>query len=242
MIFESHAHYDDEAFDADREELLSSMAGAGVGTVLNVAADLKSVETTLELAKKWPFVYAALGVHPSSAGELTEESLEWLRKKLTAEKAVAVGEIGLDYYWDREEEVRDRQKYWFARQLNLARGNGPARDRPFPGCREGHAGRDGSGTRPGAGGRDALFFLYERNCGKNFGMGAGISVSAASSLSKTPESSGRRWRRSRWRGFCWKRTARIWLRSQIGESATIPETFRMWSARWRSSKAFLKKR
>ena len=124
MIFESHAHYDDEAFDADREELLSSMAGAGVGTVLNVAADLKSVETTLELAKKWPFVYAALGVHPSSAGELTEESLEWLRKKLTAEKAVAVGEIGLDYYWDREEEVRDRQKYWFARQLNLARETG----------------------------------------------------------------------------------------------------------------------
>ncbi len=121
MIFDSHAHYDDEAFDDDREELLSSMEKAGVGTIVNVAADLKSVETTLALAQKWPALYAALGVHPSFAGELDEPSFRWLWEKLEEEKVVAVGEIGLDYYWDKEPKVRDRQKYWFARQLELAR-------------------------------------------------------------------------------------------------------------------------
>ena len=121
MIFDSHAHYDDEAFDDDREELLSSMEKAGVGTIVNVAADLKSVETTLAMAQKGPGLYAALGVHPSFAGELDESSFRWLREKLEEEKVVAVGEIGLDYYWDKEPKVRDRQKYWFARQLELAR-------------------------------------------------------------------------------------------------------------------------
>ena len=123
MIFDSHAHYDDEAFDDDREELLSSMEKAGVGTIVNVAADLKSVETTLALAQKWPALYAALGVHPSFAGELDEPSFRWLWEKLEEEKVVAVGEIGLDYYWDKEPKVRDRQKYWFARQLELAQSN-----------------------------------------------------------------------------------------------------------------------
>ena len=124
MIFDSHAHYDDGAFDEDRKELLSSMAGCGVGCIVNVAADLQSVKTTLALAEKWPFVYAALGVHPSSAGELDETSFAWLKDRLAEKKVVAVGEIGLDYYWDKEDDVRERQRYWFARQLDLARETG----------------------------------------------------------------------------------------------------------------------
>lgn len=121
MIFESHAHYDDEAFDTDREQLLESFAEHGIGCVVNVAASLDSVKTTMELMRKYPFIYGALGVHPSEIGDLNEESFAWLREQFKEPKAVAVGEIGLDYYWDKEEEVQTRQKEWFARQLFLAR-------------------------------------------------------------------------------------------------------------------------
>lgn len=121
MIFESHAHYDDEAFDADREALLGSFAENGIGYVVNVAASLDSVKTTQALMKRWDFVYGALGVHPSETGELNEENFSWLRAQLKTPKTVAVGEIGLDYYWDKEEDVRARQKEWFARQLAMAK-------------------------------------------------------------------------------------------------------------------------
>ncbi len=121
MIFESHAHYDDEAFDADREALLGSFAENGIGYVVNVAASLDSVKTTQALMKRWDFVYGALGVHPSETGELNEENFAWLRAQLKTPKTVAVGEIGLDYYWDKEEDVRARQKEWFARQLAMAK-------------------------------------------------------------------------------------------------------------------------
>lgn len=121
MIFESHAHYDDEAFDGDREQLLASLKEQGIGYVINVAASLASVKTTQELMKKWDFIYGALGVHPSETGELNEENFAWLKEQLKTPKTVAVGEIGLDYYWDKEEAVRNRQKDWFARQLVLAK-------------------------------------------------------------------------------------------------------------------------
>lgn len=118
MIFESHAHYDDEAFDKDREELLSGLKEKGIGYVMNISSSLSSVRTTLALADKYPFVYAAVGVHPSDSGELNEESFEWLKKQCLNEKVLAVGEIGLDYYWDNVE--RDIQKKWFIKQLALA--------------------------------------------------------------------------------------------------------------------------
>lgn len=121
MIFESHAHYDDSAFDTDRDLLLGSLAAAGIGRVINVAASLASVKTTLELMEKWPFLYGALGVHPSETGELEEADMLWLKQQLSHPKAVAVGEIGLDYYWDKEEDVQSRQKEWFSRQLVLAK-------------------------------------------------------------------------------------------------------------------------
>lgn len=121
MIFESHAHYDDEAFDQDRDELLESLGRHGVEYVINVAASLDSVRTTQELMGKWPFIYGALGVHPSETGELNEENFTWLKEQFLTPKTVAVGEIGLDYYWDKEAQVRSRQKEWFSRQLFAAK-------------------------------------------------------------------------------------------------------------------------
>ena len=118
MIFESHAHYDDEAFDGDREELLSSFAANGIGTVVNIGASLASCRQTLKLMEQYPFIYGAMGVHPSETGELTEESFAWLEKQCAVDKVVAVGEIGLDYHW-KEPEV-SIQKKWFERQLELA--------------------------------------------------------------------------------------------------------------------------
>lgn len=122
MIFDSHAHYDDEAFDEDREELLSGMPLAGVSPIVNVGASLKGVSDTVKLVKAYPFVYGAVGVHPDHVGELDEERLQWLKELAALPKVVAVGEIGLDYYWDKE--PHEVQKKWFVRQLALAKETG----------------------------------------------------------------------------------------------------------------------
>lgn len=119
MIFETHAHYDDEAFDSDREHLLSSMQEHGIGCIVNVGANLKSTAASIRLAEQYPFVYAAAGVHPSDTAELNEENFAELRVQCLHKKVVAVGEIGLDYYWG--EPSHELQKLWFARQLELAR-------------------------------------------------------------------------------------------------------------------------
>lgn len=119
MIFETHAHYDDEAFDDDRESLLSSMQENGIGAIVNVGASLKSTAASIGLAEKYPFVYAAAGVHPNETAELNEENFAWLREQCCHKKVAAVGEIGLDYYWN--EPSHEIQKTWFARQLELAR-------------------------------------------------------------------------------------------------------------------------
>ena len=118
MIFDTHAHYDDEAFDEDRGELLSSMREQGIGRIVNVGASLRGVQATYDFMQQYEDVYGALGVHPDEVGSLDEEKFEWLKGLLDHEKAVAVGEIGLDYYWDKE--CHEKQKYWFARQLQLA--------------------------------------------------------------------------------------------------------------------------
>lgn len=119
MIFDSHAHYDSHQFDEDRDELLNSMQENGVGTIINSAADWESVTEVVELAQKYPFIYAAIGLHPDEIGELDEERFEYVRLQCQKDKVVAVGEIGLDYYWDNESQ--DVQKKWFIRQLELAR-------------------------------------------------------------------------------------------------------------------------
>lgn len=119
MIFETHAHYDDEKFDEDRAELLSSMQENGIGRIINVSANLESLENTRKLMEAYPFIYGAFGLHPDEVGDLNEDVMERMRGLCRLEKAVAVGEIGLDYYWDKENH--EKQQYWFRRQIALAR-------------------------------------------------------------------------------------------------------------------------
>ena len=102
MIFDTHAHYDDEAFDEDRDEVLTSLRKRGVGTVVNVGASMEGSRRSVSLSEEYEFVYSAVGVHPDEVGELREEDMEWMREQLQKPKVVAVGEIGLDYYWDKE--------------------------------------------------------------------------------------------------------------------------------------------
>ena len=118
-IFESHAHYDSQQFDEDRDELLRSMPENGVGTIINSGANWDSVTEVVELAQKYPYVYAAVGMHPDEVGDLNEERFAYLKSQCQKDKVVAVGEIGLDYYWDNESH--DVQKKWFIKQLELAR-------------------------------------------------------------------------------------------------------------------------
>ena len=119
MIFETHAHYDDEKFDEDRAELLSSMQENGIGRIINVSANLESLENTRKLMEAYPFIYGAFGLHPDEVGDLNEDVMARMRELCRMEKAVAVGEIGLDYYWDKENH--EKQEYWFRRQIALAR-------------------------------------------------------------------------------------------------------------------------
>ena len=124
MIFETHAHYDDDRFEEDRHEILSSLPEAGIGIVINSGASVESTRDTVELARKYDHVYAAVGVHPSEIAELDEEFMDWMREQASWNKTVAIGEIGLDYYWDKEPEVQERQRYWFGRQIEMARETG----------------------------------------------------------------------------------------------------------------------
>lgn len=118
-IFDTHAHYDDEAFDEDREELLAQLPQQGIAKVVNIGASLASCKRTIELMNTYDYIYGAIGVHPSDTAELTEDSFVWLKEQCQLEKCLAVGEIGLDYYWD--EPDREIQKKWFIRQLQMAR-------------------------------------------------------------------------------------------------------------------------
>ncbi|MBR3646293.1 MAG: TatD family hydrolase [Lachnospiraceae bacterium] len=118
MIIDTHAHYDDEAFDEDREEILSSMRKNGIETIVNIGASIESCKKTLELANRYPFIYGALGVHPSDVEDLTDDDFKWLEESVKNPKIVAVGEIGLDYHWN---ENKDEMKEWFVRQMDLAK-------------------------------------------------------------------------------------------------------------------------
>ena len=121
MIFETHAHYDDDRFNEDRDELLRRLPEEGVGVVINSGASVESTRDTIRLARDYGHVYAAIGVHPSEIAELDEAFFDWMKEQSNWEKTVAIGEIGLDYYWDKEPEVQEKQRYWFARQIELAK-------------------------------------------------------------------------------------------------------------------------
>ena len=119
MYFDTHAHYDDRRFDDDRDALLGSMEGAGVALIMNAASCVRSAKLGLRMADEHPFVYASVGVHPHDSKGMTDATASELEKLLQHPKALAVGEIGLDYYHDFS--PRDVQRNRFREQLELAR-------------------------------------------------------------------------------------------------------------------------
>lgn len=119
MIFETHAHYEDEAFDLDREELLKELPEQGIEYIVDVSSTIDSVDRVLALAENYPYIYGAVGIHPSETFELNEERFLWLKNKVKHPKCIAVGEIGLDYYWDSTD--RKTQETWFYRQMEMAK-------------------------------------------------------------------------------------------------------------------------
>lgn len=119
MIFDSHAHYDDEAFDADRDELLTRLFSEDVCGIINVGCNMETSKKSVELARKYPLIWAAVGVHPHDAEKVSSNYLEELATLLSGPKVVAIGEIGLDYHYDFS--PRDVQKKVFAEQLEFAK-------------------------------------------------------------------------------------------------------------------------
>jgi len=119
MYFDTHAHYCDKRFNEDRDELLVSMPDAGVSLILNSGSSLRSSKLSLELADKYPFIYASIGVHPHDAKSMTDDTITELEELLSFPKAVAAGEIGLDYHYDFS--PRNVQRERFREQLELAR-------------------------------------------------------------------------------------------------------------------------
>lgn len=119
MFFDSHAHYDDKRFNEDKDELLQSMSKNDVDYIVNAAANIASSNEGIHLAEKYPSIYTAVGVHPHDVSELEEDAIEALESLSKHPKVVAIGEIGLDYYYDHS--PRDIQRLWFQRQMALAK-------------------------------------------------------------------------------------------------------------------------
>ena len=118
MFFDTHAHYDDEWFSDDRDELLASLPAAGVKLVVNCGSDKKSSEASIALAEKYDFIYAAVGWHPHEAKSWNDESAELIRQWAKHPKVVAIGEIGLDYHYDAD--WKEKQFEVLEAQLALA--------------------------------------------------------------------------------------------------------------------------
>ena len=135
MIFDTHAHYTDARFDEDREELLAGMKARGVGEIVEVGASIQSTKDAVNLAESHDNIYAAVGVHPEDIERLTPEDMQWLADLTHRDKVVAIGEIGLDYYYD--EPGRDLQKKWFARQLQVEKDKASC-NHTQQGCRKGY--------------------------------------------------------------------------------------------------------
>ncbi len=119
MLIDSHAHIDDERFDKDRDKLIESLKKDGIDLIINVGADLQSSIKSVSLSEDYENIYAAVGVHPHSAKEMDDSTIEVLKSLANREKVVAIGEIGLDFYYDNS--PRDIQRQRFVEQLNLAK-------------------------------------------------------------------------------------------------------------------------
>lgn len=118
-IFDSHAHYDDPAFDPDRREVLSSLSAAGVEGAVTIGADLASSRAAVKLAEEYPFLWAAVGVHPHGAAEVPGDWLDQLEELAAHPRVKAIGEIGYDYHYDGD--WKEAQKRVFEEQLKLAK-------------------------------------------------------------------------------------------------------------------------
>lgn len=120
-IIDSHAHYDDESFNDDREEVLKQITENGVIGIMNCACSYESLNTTDKLTKEHDYIYGALGIHPENAYEFKDDTLDEIKEYIKKnDKIVAIGEIGLDYYWD-ENPSKEVQKEAFRKQMNLAK-------------------------------------------------------------------------------------------------------------------------
>lgn len=122
MIFDTHAHYDDKQYDADRMAVLDGLRSAGVDRVVNISNGWKDLQATLALIEQVPWMYGTVGIHPCEIKDLSEERIEEMRLLCHEDKVVAVGEIGLDYYWMND--PKEEQQRWFVRQLTLAKEEG----------------------------------------------------------------------------------------------------------------------
>ena len=121
MLFDTHAHLDDLRFDSDREDLIASLPAAGVSHVLIPGSSLESSRKALSIAGSHENIYCAVGVHPREILSMNDDTLNHLVDLAADPKCVAIGEIGLNYYWEKDPIVRDTQRYWFFQQLYLAR-------------------------------------------------------------------------------------------------------------------------
>lgn len=119
MLFDTHTHFDDERYDEDREIMIQKSFDEGVKLMLNAGADMESSRAGILLGQKYPYIYSSVGVHPHDAANMSEENIQELLKLAKEPKVVAVGEIGLDYYYDNS--PRELQKYWFRRQIQMAK-------------------------------------------------------------------------------------------------------------------------
>lgn len=118
-LYDTHAHLDDHAFNDDRNEIIEKIKNSGVSYLNNIAADMESSHASIELAEKYDFIYATVGIHPSDTKDMTDADIETLKNLASHKKVVAIGEIGLDYHYDDTDP--ETQKIWFKKQLDLAK-------------------------------------------------------------------------------------------------------------------------
>lgn len=118
MLIDTHAHYDDKQFNDDRDEVIAAVKKSGVDLIINSGASLQTSKNSVALTQKYDFIYATVGVHPHDSERTPENTIEVLAGLLENKKVVAIGEIGLDFYYDFSN--RDAQRYWFKKQMDFA--------------------------------------------------------------------------------------------------------------------------
>jgi len=120
MLFDTHAHYDDKKFDLDRDEVLQSLKAHGIEYAVNIGTNIPSSEYSVSIAEKYDFLYASVGIHPEHADTISDETIKRIKELCSHKKVVAIGETGLDYYWENNPS-REIQKEAFKRQIELAK-------------------------------------------------------------------------------------------------------------------------